>query len=68
MFEIRIESGGNIFRIFCCFDRGNLIVLFNAFQKKSHHGIATDKHDIDLVAKRLREAEEIDRSVRTRKR
>jgi hypothetical protein len=38
------------------------------FQKKSHHGIATDKHDIDIVAKRLREAEEIDRSMRARKR
>lgn len=35
LFEIRIESGGNIFRIFCCFDKGNLVILFNAFQKKT---------------------------------
>jgi len=35
LFEIRIEFGGNIFRIFCCFDKGNLVVLFNAFQKKT---------------------------------
>jgi phage-related protein len=35
LFEIRIESGGNIFRIFCCFDKGNLVILFNGFQKKS---------------------------------
>ena len=35
LYEIRIESGGNIFRIFCCFDKGHLIVLFNAFQKKT---------------------------------
>ncbi len=44
------------------------VYALHAFQKKSHHGIATDKHDIDIVAKRLREAEEIDRSTRTRKR
>lgn len=25
----------NIYRIFCCFDEGNLVILFNAFQKKS---------------------------------
>lgn len=34
LFEIRIEFGGNIFRIFCCYDKGNIVVLFNAFQKK----------------------------------
>lgn len=35
LFEIRIEEGGNIYRVFCCFDEGNLVVLFNAFQKKT---------------------------------
>jgi phage-related protein len=35
LFEIRIEYESNIYRIFCCFDKGNLIVLFNGFQKKS---------------------------------
>ena len=35
VYEIRIEVGSNIYRVFCCFDRGNIIVLFNAFQKKS---------------------------------
>lgn len=35
LYEIRVEAGGNIFRIFCFFDDGNLIVLGNAFQKKS---------------------------------
>lgn len=35
LFEIRIEYEGNIFRIFCCFDKGNLVILFNGFQKKS---------------------------------
>ena len=35
LFEIRIEFESNIFRIFCCFDEGNLVILFNGFQKKS---------------------------------
>ena len=35
LFEIRVEYEGNIYRIFCCFDRGNLVVLFNGFQKKT---------------------------------
>ena len=35
LYEIRIEASSNIYRIFCCFDKGNIVVLFNAFQKKS---------------------------------
>ena len=35
LFEIRIEQGGNNYRVFCCFDEGNLVILFNGFQKKS---------------------------------
>ena len=35
LFEIRIEFQGNIYRVFCCFDEGSLIILFNGFQKKS---------------------------------
>ena len=35
LFEIRIERGNNIYRVFCCFDEGNLVILFNGFQKKT---------------------------------
>jgi len=35
LFEIRIEYESNIYRIFCCFDKGNIVVLFNGFQKKT---------------------------------
>ena len=35
LFEVRIEFEGNIYRIFCCFDEGMLVVLFNGFQKKT---------------------------------
>jgi len=35
IYEIRISSGSNIFRIFCFFDEGELVILLNGFQKKS---------------------------------
>jgi len=48
LYEIRVEFEGNIYRIFCCFDIGNLEVLFNGFQKKSQK---TPKKEIDLALK-----------------
>ena len=44
LFEIKIEFESNIFRIFCCFDKGNLIILFNGFQKKTQK---TPKKEIE---------------------
>ncbi len=35
LYEIRVEVGNNIYRIFSFFDKGNLVVLGNAFQKKT---------------------------------
>jgi len=35
LFEIRVEYQSNCFRIFCCFDEGNLVILLNAFVKKT---------------------------------
>lgn len=34
LYEIRVEFQGNIYRIFCCFDEGKVVILFNGFQKK----------------------------------
>jgi len=48
LYEIRIELESNIYRIFCCFDKGNLIVLFNGFQKKIQK---TPKQEIDMALK-----------------
>jgi phage-related protein len=44
LYEIRIEIQSNIYRIFCCFDEGKLIVLLNAFQKKTQK---TPKKEIE---------------------
>ena len=35
LFEVRVEVGSDIFRVFSFFDKGNLVVLVNGFQKKS---------------------------------
>ena len=35
IFELRAEQGGNIFRVFFIFDEGNVVMLFNGFQKKA---------------------------------
>jgi len=35
LYEMRIKVGSNIFRVFCFFDEGNLVILPGGFQKKS---------------------------------
>lgn len=35
LWEIKAKLGSNIFRVFCCFDEGNLVILLNGFQKKA---------------------------------
>ncbi len=48
LYEVRVELGGNIFRIFAFFDKGNLVVLGNGFQKKTQK---TPKAEIDKALK-----------------
>lgn len=66
--EVVESFDGNAYRVVYTVRFASGVYALHAFQKKSHRGIATDKQDIDLVAARLREAEEIDRSIRSRKR
>ena len=48
LFEIRVQSGNDIFRIFCFFDEGKLIILANGFQKKTQK---TPKQEIEKALK-----------------
>jgi len=48
LYEIRVQSGSNIYRIFCFFDEGKLIILANAFQKKT---LKTPKSEIEKALK-----------------
>lgn len=48
LYEIRIEYQSNIYRIFCCFDKGQLVVLFNGFHKKTQK---TPKSELEKAIK-----------------
>ena len=52
LFEIRIECQSNIYRVFCCFDKGKLVVLFNGFQKKTQK---TPKQAIQTAEERKKD-------------
>jgi phage-related protein len=48
LYEIRVSSGNNIFRIFCFFDKGRLVVLLSGFQKKTQK---TPANEIERAVK-----------------
>ena len=48
LYEIRVQVGNDIFRIFCFFDKGQLVILANGFHKKSQK---TPKKEIELALK-----------------
>ncbi len=52
LFEIRVEVSSNIYRVFCFFDKGKLIILLNGFQKKSQK---TPQNEIQLAEKLMKE-------------
>ena len=52
LYEIRVEFGSNIYRIFSFFDRGNLVVLGNAFKKKTQK---TPKQELERAIKIMEE-------------
>lgn len=54
LYEIRLQQGSEIFRIFCFFDEGKLVVLANCFQKKTQK---IPKSEIDKGLKIKREYE-----------
>ena len=52
LYELRISWNGNIYRLFFIFDDGQIVVLFNGFQKK------TQKTPISEINKALKIKEE----------
>ncbi|MHA7130193.1 type II toxin-antitoxin system RelE/ParE family toxin [Algoriphagus namhaensis] len=55
LYKIRIQQGSDVFRIFCFFDEGRLIVLANGFQKKSQK---TPKSEIEKALRIKKEYEQ----------
>ena len=54
LYEIRVQLGSDIFRIFCFFDQGQLVVVTNGFQKKDQK---TPKNEIKRALKIKQEYE-----------
>ena len=48
LYELRMEYNGNIYRVFFIFDDGQIVVLFNGFQKKTQK---TPQREIDKALK-----------------
>ena len=62
IYELRTEFGGNIFRVFFIFDEGEIVVLFNGFQKKTQK---TPQGEIEKAIK-IREAYYADKQSQNR--
>lgn len=56
--EIVEEDDGNAYRAVYTLKYKGVVYVLHAFQKKSKHGIKTPQPDIDLIRRRLRQAQE----------
>jgi phage-related protein len=52
LYETRIKLGSDIWRVFCFFDNGKLVILLNGFQKKTQK---TPKSEIEKATKLMTE-------------
>jgi phage-related protein len=52
LYEIRVEVGSDIYRVFCFFDKGQMVILINGFQKKTQK---TTRMEIELAEKLKKE-------------
>ena len=49
--EARIQLGPNIWRVFCFFDNGKLVILLNGFQKKTQK---TPKNELEKALRLMK--------------
>jgi len=63
--QVRLFEGGT-YRAVYTVRFAEAVYVLHAFQKKSTSGIATPKHELDLVRARLREAEAIVKRISSR--
>jgi phage-related protein len=52
LYEARIQLASNIWRVFCFFDNGKLVILLNGFQKKTQK---TPKNELDKALRLMKE-------------
>ncbi len=59
MVELRETDRSGTYRVIYTVEMAEFVFVLHAFQKKSKSGIATPKQDIDLIKRRLKEAESL---------
>ena len=57
--EIALRHDAEAYRTVLAVQLGRKIYVLHAFQKKSKKGIATPKHEVDLIKQRYKEAKEL---------
>ena len=57
--EIALPYRGDAFRVVYAVQLEDTIWVLHAFQKKSTHGIATPRHEMDLVLNRLKQLRQL---------
>ena len=61
VFEIKDDFDSNTYRLVYAVQIGNRLYVLHAFQKKSKKGIATPKKEVDLIARRYKEAVDMEK-------
>lgn len=51
LYEARIQLASNIWRVFCFFDNGKLVILLNGFQKKTQK---TPKNELEKALRLMK--------------
>ena len=62
VFEIRADSRTDTYRAVYAVKIGERVYVLHCFQKKSRRGIKTAKKDVDLIKRRLRMAQELEKN------
>ena len=52
LYEARIKLGSNIWRVFCFFDKGKMVILLNGFAKKTQK---TPQKEIDKAIRLMKQ-------------
>ena len=59
VWELAIKDRGDAFRVIYLLQLGDEIWVVHAFQKKSTKGIATPKHQLDLISDRIKSLKDL---------
>ena len=63
--EVVEDHDGNTYRAVYTLRFATAVYVLHAFQKKSKSGITTPKHELDLIAARMRDAEALHKHLET---